>query len=182
MQPPLKTSNKRLTKRLSQRDAMWQDAEKLVFPTGAGGWSQMPRTVPMIASLIDHLSGKDKPGRLYIALWAHEFGDGLVEIPDPAQVALEAGYITNRAERTFGERIEQLKAMGFVKTSAVGMRDYGFVLLVDPHRVVADLYEKAPERIPERWWTAFNARCAAVGVRLRTQPQQNGLGAWEPPA
>jgi len=166
MTSPPPTVKRSVLRRRAQRDALWPEASAVVFPTVAGGWSQMPRTVPMIASLIDHISGKDKPGRLYITLWSYEYGDGFVEIPDPAQVALEAGYFTNRAERTFSERIAQLKTMGFIKTASVGMRDDAFLLLVDPHRVVAQIHTIDPEHIPERWWTAFKARCALIGVKL----------------
>ena len=126
----------------------------------------MPRTVPMIAALVDELCGRDKPGRLYITLWAYEFGDGFVEVPDPAALAMEAGYITNRAERTFNERIAILRDLGFVRTARLGLREHGFVLLLDPHPILAAMQRHKPDSIPERWWTAFTARCAAIGIPL----------------
>jgi hypothetical protein len=164
---PKKPAIKRLIlRRRVKRDSLWVDAPNVVFTPAGGGWAQMPRTVPMIAALIDELGGRDKAGRLYIALWAYELGDGFVEVPDPAMLALEAGYVTSRAERTFNERIAILRDLGLLRTARLGLREHGYVLLLDPHQVVASIREKNPDRVPERWWTAFVARCGAVGIRL----------------
>jgi hypothetical protein len=48
----------------------------------------------------------------------------------------------------------------------VGLRDVGFILLLDPHVVVARLRQESPDLVPERWWTAFVSRCADIGVQL----------------
>jgi hypothetical protein len=153
-------------RRLDRRNALWPDAEGLVFQPGGGGWARIPRTVPMIASLIDLLGGKEKAGRLYVALWAHEYGDGFVEVQDPAQVAFEAGYMTGRAERTFDERVALLEKLGFLRAATNGVRAHGFLLLLDPHVVVRQLRVDDPTRVPKTWWRAFEARCAAVGIVL----------------
>lgn len=122
----------------------------------------------MIASLLDTppFGGKDNPGRLYVALWMYEFGDSFVEIGDPAQIALEAGYTTSRAERTFGERLELLSRLGFVRIRPLGLRPHGYVLLLNPHTVLWAIRARQPEAIPEYWWSAFEARCSAVGLRV----------------
>jgi len=145
---------------------LWANAEEEVFQPLKGGWAQVPRTLPMIASLIDELGGREKPGRLYLALWSYDFGEGYIEVPDPARVALEAGYTSNRAERTFSERMKILRDQGFIKAKALGAREFGHVLLVDPHRVVVALRASSPERIAEAWWSTFEARCSAIGISL----------------
>lgn len=159
-----KTIGKR---RRLRRDELWPDAESVIFQPAFGGWAQMPRTIPMIASLIDMLGGKrETAGRLYITLWAHEFGDGLVEVNDPALLAFEAGYTTNRGERTFEERITLLESLNFLRSKSLGPRTHGVLLLLDPHAVVYQLREKDPKRVPDAWWSAFQARCRAVGIVL----------------
>ncbi|MDX2088301.1 MAG: hypothetical protein SFX73_10645 [Kofleriaceae bacterium] len=157
-----------MKKRLSRRDSLWPDAAEVVFPSKEGGWAQVPRTIPMISALLDTpaFGGKDDPGRVYSVLWAHSYGDGFVEVSDPALLALEAGYLTARAERSFDERMKQLVQLGFLRAKQVGLRDFGAVLLPDPHAILRRIREKEPSRIPDRWWSAFEARCAAVGIRL----------------
>jgi hypothetical protein len=154
-----------------KRDALWPDASGVVFSPASGGWTQMPRTIPMIASLIDELCGRDKAGRLYITLWAYEFGDGFVEVPDPALLALEAGYVTNRAERSFHERMGILRKLGLLRTAPLGLREFGFLLLLDPHHVIAKMHYKKPGSVPSHWWTAFVARCSAVGIALPSKDE-----------
>lgn len=157
-----KTIGKR---RRLQRDALWPDAGDVVWQPATGGWARMPRTIPMIASLIDGLGGKrETAGRLFLTLWAHEFGDGLVEVNDPALLAFEAGYTTNRGERTFEERITLLEKLGFLRSKSLGPRTHGVLLLLDPHVVVQNLREKSPASVPDNWWSAFQARCRAVGI------------------
>lgn len=165
------TPNRKLrARRVVVRDALWADADTVVFSPLTGGWAQIPRTVPMVAGLIDTLGGRENAGRLYVVLWAYQYGDGFVEVPDPAQLALEAGYMSTRAERTFDERVALLARLGFVRTAENGLRDHGFVLLLDPHRVVARIRAEQPKKIPGRWWSAFQARCSAVGVPLTITP------------
>lgn len=157
-------------KRRVQRDMRWPDANTVVFQPKRGGWAQIPRTVPMIASLLDTISGKDSPGRVYLTLWSYDFGEGYVEVPDPAMLALEAGYMTSRGERTFVERMRVLRDLGFIRSQPVGIREFGYVLLVDPNRAVVALREAQPDRVPERWWTVFVARCGAAGIPLGGAP------------
>jgi hypothetical protein len=167
---PKKKSIKRLIlRRRAKRDTLWPDAAGVVFSPASGGWTQMPRTIPMIASLIDELCGRDKAGRLYITLWAYEFGDGFVEVPDPAILALEAGYVTNRAERSFHERMTILRELGLVRAAPLGLREFGYVLLLDPHHVIAKMYYKKPGKVPPHWWTAFVARCGTIGITLQSK-------------
>jgi hypothetical protein len=118
----------------------------------------------MIASLLDKLGGKLSPGRLYLTLWSYSYGDGFVEVPDPAQVALEAGYSASRAERTVAERMQQLEEFGFLRVARLGTRAVGYVLLVDPHAAVFRLRSRFPEKVDESWWSMFEARCRKAGL------------------
>ncbi|MDX2093702.1 MAG: hypothetical protein SFX73_38040 [Kofleriaceae bacterium] len=161
-------------KRRERRDAFWPDASTVVYSPSAGGWAQMPRTVPMIASLIDSVSGKENPGRMYVVLWAYEFGDGFVEVPDPVQLAVEAGYLSDRAERTFTERMQTLMKLGFIRAQGSGLRSFSYVLLVDPHVHVVRWRKRSPHEIPDAWWTAFQARCATIGVSLSEASMDEG--------
>lgn len=151
-------------RRKSQRDRLWADAEEVIFPTKLGGWAQVPRTAPMIATLIDQIRTKESAGRLYLVLWSYEFGDGFVEVPDPAMVALEAGYTMSRAERSFNERMRVLRELGFIRTAPLGVREFGYVLLLDPHPVVANMRNKS--NFPDGWWTTFLSRCAMAGIAI----------------
>jgi hypothetical protein len=153
-------------RRRAERDRLWPDAEEVVFKTVGGGWSQAPRTLPLLAMLIDHLQPKRSAGRLYVALWSYEFGDGFVELPDPATIAYEAGFGTARGARSYTERMHVLRRLGFIRTAPIGVHQLGYALLIDPHAVAAGLHQVSPQRFPDSWWTAFEARCSKVGIAL----------------
>lgn len=125
----------------------------------------MPRTVPMIASFIDVLGGRLSAGRLFVALFAYDFGDGFVEV-DPLSLALDAGYSRHRAERSVAERLRLLEKLGFVRAAAIGHREHGALLLLDPHPVVLGIRRKFPELVDDAWWSAFVDRCRVVGIPL----------------
>ena len=170
----LVTSRARARRR-TQRDAFWADAEGIVYhPKETGGWSQTPRTIPMVATLIDRIGGKNEAGRLYLTLWSYDYGDGYIEIPDPALLGLEAGYSPTRAERTFGERMKVLQELGFIRTKPLGQRTHGYVLLLDPNVVIGVHLAEDPSKISGDWLSAYTARCLGVGL----SPPVAGAKTW----
>lgn len=156
---------RKIARRVELRNQLWPDAEAHVFHSRTGGWARMPRTVPMIASLLDHIGGRASPGRAYLVLWSRDFGDGFVELADPTVLAMEAGYWTARGERTFAERVALLEHLAFIKTAMRGTRQHGYVLLRDPHRSIEELWKRSPQDVPASWRSAFLARCQEAGVR-----------------
>ena len=181
MPPSTSTIKRTAARRRQQRDELWPDAAKIVFNVDGGGWAMTPRTIPMIASLLDHIGGKEHPGRVYVTLWAHEYGDGLVEVVDPLQLALEAGYFTPRAERTLLERLELLRSMGLIRAAPRGPREFAFILLLNPHTVLAEWYATKTHIFPKGWWSAFRAWCLFVGIEVPTVSDPNRPDEANPP-
>jgi hypothetical protein len=73
------------------------------------------------------------------------------------------------AEHPAGRGVHESGEPGFIRTKAVGLRDVGFILLLDPHAVVSRLRHEKPDLVPERWSTAFVSRCSEIGVQLAPQ-------------
>ncbi len=59
-----------------------------------------------------------------------------------------------------------LRELGFIESKSSGIREYGFVLLLDPIRVCVQLRHKPRSRVPDEWWHSFVARADAVGAGL----------------
>jgi hypothetical protein len=66
-------------------------------------------------------------------------------------------------------------------TAPLGLRDHGYILMLDPNRVVAEMRRKDPGKVPDRCWSAFVARCAAIGLALQSSEQTDRQTAahWE---
>lgn len=165
------------TRRKALRDELWPGLEGQVFDLSKAdiaGYVRMPRVVPAMAALLNTLGGKLNAGPLYSALWAADYGQGLIEVTDYRQLLFDAGYsITGRARRTWDERIGIMKKFNFIDTKSNGIEQDGFILLFDPFRVAAQLHVKSEsdsslkESMPDTdWWEPFSARCKKIGVPL----------------
>jgi len=155
-------------KREELRDGLWPDADDMVWDRKAEkGFCTIPRTLPLLMSLIGRLSPKNKgdASRVYLELWTRAFDEGFVEIVDEEAHAFACGYETpGRGVRSWRERMDVLEELGFIRVKPRGSRKHGYVLLIHPHKVVESLREKRPGEIPEGWYSSFLERMVAIGA------------------
>lgn len=154
-------------RRLALRDQLWPDeSENLWHRTTEDGYSTIPRTLPLVMTLIDELKGKGKDAaRVYFDLWCRQIDDSFVGVNDEESFAYSSGYSTpGRNVRSWRERIDILSDLGFVKVQPNGSRKYGYVVLLHPHRVVCEL--RAQGKISDAWWNAFIKRAGEIGAVL----------------
>jgi hypothetical protein len=117
-------------------------------------------------TLIDDLKGKGRDiSRVYFDLWCRQMDDSFVEVTDEESFAYSSGYSTpGRNVRSWRERIEMLRDLGFISVRPNGSRKYGYILLHHPHRVVCKL--RAQRKVNEAWWGAFTKRASEIGAVL----------------
>lgn len=153
-------------KRKRIRDSLWSNANALVWDRKTEkGFCTVPRTLPLVLSLIKHLTKSLDASRVYLELWCRVFDEGLIEVRDEEAHAYASGYESpKRNIRSWQERIKTLEEFGFIKTKPSGSKKYGHILLIHPHRVVQDL--KAKGQVPERWWGAYVQRATEVGFPI----------------
>lgn len=166
-----KVAPKPLTKvalrRQELRDNLWPgEAGGLWHRTTEDGYSTIPRTLPLVMTLIDELKGKGRDiSRVYFDLWCRQIDDSFVEVSDEESFAYSSGYSTpGRNVRSWRERIEMLRELGFISVQPNGSRKYGYILLHHPHRVVCEL--RAREKVSDAWWGAFSKRASEIGANL----------------
>jgi len=160
-------------KRRAKRDRLWDDAETVVYDKRAeAGFCTVPRTLPLIAALIRHLSA-EAPARVYTDLWFRQRDDGFVDAVDPEEMAQCAGYPNPpRNLSTWREAIERLVGLGFIRTESKGTRKHRWVLILHPHDVVERLREDQPDSIPPWWWDMFTSQVEDIGATLRGTPKE----------
>jgi hypothetical protein len=160
-----KPKTKSAARRELVRDAIWPDAVSVAWDRKKEkGFCTIPRTLPLIMTLIDHLQKGKDASRVYFDLWCRAFDDYLVEVRDEETLAYCAGYISGRNVRTWRERIHVLQKYGFIRVEAAGTKRFANIFIVDPHKVVKALREK--DQVPRNWWSAFNQRAAEIGCVL----------------
>ena len=160
-------------RRIALRDSLWKGANGRVWSrTEEDGFSTIPRTLPLIGTLIRLLTKDLDASRAYIDLWGRVYDEGFVDVLDEEEFAASCGYATSgRNVRTWRERIEALVALGLVEVRPKGTRKFGYLLLVHPHDAVQRLRKTRKNEIPDWWWSLFSKRVAEIGATLRLKPQ-----------
>jgi hypothetical protein len=158
-------------RRMQLRDSLWPDAAEVTWHRKTNdGFATIPRVLPLVLHLIAILSkkgdGNGNPSSVYLELWAQAPDEMIVTIRDEAMCAYAAGYSGTRAERTWRERLLTLSQLGFVRVKPQGLREIGYVLLLNPLLVCARLRRDKPKDVPEEWWNAFLQRANEVGAKI----------------
>lgn len=128
---------------LAIRKKLWptlQEAELWNRKTEAG-FTTIPRIMPLIIRILDDLS-KGKPlGYTYLALWCRVWDEGVVQVPNPSDLAYESGFTGERAASTWIARMRTLRELGFIRTAgATGAQgEFQYVLLLNPLPVLKKL-------------------------------------------
>lgn len=166
--------------RIQLRDSLWKDAPDRVWDRASeDGFVTLPRTLPLIATLIKFLGRGVDPSRTYLSLWFRQRDHGFVEILDAEELAAESGFSGTRKVRSLNEALDQLDRLGFIRVATKGTRKHAFILILHPHDVVQRLYHEDPNRIPEWWWSLFRLRIQDIKATLRWKPPRRVSGPDE---
>src|SRR5437016_9534582 len=112
---PKSAPSPRQEKRLARRNEIWPDSEKEIWKTEEIGWAPvLPRVLPQVAALANHLApkGKGDPGLVYLDLWFRTDEDSFVRILRIDDMAAGVGFTGQRMERSWNERMEALEELG----------------------------------------------------------------------
>lgn len=145
-------------------DALWHRKREVGFIT-------IPRTMPIIISIIDSLTKNASAGNTYFCLWCRSFDEQVINIPNPSELALESGFSGERAVYTWRQRMKTLKEWGFIDVRA-GSHEFQVVLILNPHKVINRIKRETPNDIPENLYTQLYNRALDVGARDMTEDSE----------
>jgi len=129
------------------------------------GFCTVPRTLPIIISIMDGLAKKGQPlGSTYHELWCRVYDEGLVELTNRSEHALHAGFSGQRGERTWRERLIAIDQLGFIRLAPRPPHMTTHVLILNPYLVMADLKKKGRLSKLEDKWLAFITRSTKIGA------------------
>ena len=159
-------------KRTEQREEYWSGSgEDFWHRTRSSdkGFSTIPRTLPLVMVLLEHLGkGKDLT-RVYLDLWSRLFDEGVVEVTDQADFAYASGFAANRGVRSWRERIKKLEELGFVKTTGRWDDDIHYILVVHPDKVIQKLDNEG--KLPSQWKARYEAKLREIGAQRWSPPK-----------
>jgi len=133
------------------------------------GYTTMPRTIPLIMSLINDISKKVTSnskavpaGKTYLVLWCRVFEEGFLKIESETTAALEAGYAGERNVSTWREHLTVLRELGFIDYKGKPGAPFHYILIFNPYQVVKALHAKG--WVQETAYTALLERVLEIGA------------------
>jgi hypothetical protein len=148
--------------RAGQRRQLWPTVgvDQLWDRRRDKGFASIPRTLPLIMVIADELTTGTPVSSTYLELWSRVFDEGFVKLDKPDEMALAAGFKTQRGRHIWGQRLDLLQQLGFILLAPGAQGQRSFALLFNPYRVIKSLRP----RIPTGLYNALVAQANAVGA------------------
>jgi hypothetical protein len=154
--------------RLEQRHQLWPNvgSDQVWNRRRDKGFATIPRTLPLIMVIADHLTSGTPVSSTYLELWARLFDEGFVKLDKPDEMALAAGFKTQRRRHIWSQRLDLLRKLGFIALAPGAQGDRSFALVFNPYHVIKKLRPK----IPKDLYNALVAQANAVGAFELNEP------------
>jgi len=134
------------------------------------GFYTIPRTMPLMLSIMDDLAGGKPVSTTYLELWARAFDECFVSLSKSREMAFHAGFTGQRAERTWRERIKILADLGFIELQAGSSGAMSYALILNPYFVIRRLREKKNPGVRDDKFNALIERAAEIGANDLDRP------------
>ena len=129
------------------------------------GFITVPRTMPLIMSIIDDLTKGSPASTTYFELWCRAYDEMYVSLSKSKELAFHSGFIGQRAERTWKDRIMRLDELGFIRTQSGSAGALSHAVILNPHFVVKRLHAESHPGIMESKFYALIERGNEIGAQ-----------------
>lgn len=144
---------------------MWPELDEstLWHRRNTDGWLTIPRAMPLILRMMDMLAPKGKPiSQTYFDLWCRTYDDSFVIVTKQREMAFYSGFTGERAERTWADRMNLLKELGFIDIKPGTNGPIHYVLVVNPYPVIQRHHQEG--RIGDAAFNALRERVLEIGA------------------
>lgn len=163
------------------RAALWPEINfesDLWQRTVHDGFTTIPRTMPLIMSIIDGLTKGAPASTTYLELWCRAYDEMYVSLTKSREMAFHSGFTGQRAERTWAEKIRKLAELGFISVKEGQAGPLSHALILNPYLVIQRLYDAGTAGIPKNKMNALYERGLEVGAYGESSsPNRRTLGA-----
>ncbi|WP_209010652.1 hypothetical protein [Labrenzia sp. PHM005] len=129
------------------------------------GFTTIPRTMPLVMSIIDDLTKGAPASSTYLELWGRAYDEMYVPLNNPDVHAFHAGFTGQRAKRTWVQRIESLAELGFIYTAGGTSGKHAHAVIVNPHLALKRLKDKGQPGLTTDKYNALVERGIEVGAK-----------------
>lgn len=145
-------------------ERVWKSADE------KKGYACVPRILPILMQLAHDkkITGNQDCRSTLLELYCANWGEAIVEIQDESGHGLRAGFGTDRAARSWRERIYLLAEAGFIEVREKSSRPIGYVMLRHPMSVLSEL--RAQRKMDQNLWLAYAEVCREFGLPAPEDP------------
>jgi hypothetical protein len=138
------------------------------------GFITMPRTIPIILSIIDDLTKGAPASSTYLELWCRSFDEMYISLSKSKEMAFHAGFVGQRAERTWAEKIRKLEELGFISVKGGQAGPLSHALILNPYRVIERLHAAGTPGLAADKYNAFIERAIEIGALESPEEEKKG--------
>lgn len=150
------------------------------------GFSTIPSALPLIMSIMDDMSQGGPVSSTYLELWTRAYDEGFVTLSKPREMAFHAGFTTQRAERTWKQKLETLAELGFISLKSGPSGPASYALLLNPYAVIKHHHDHRSPGLREDKYNALVARASEIGDTSFAPPSPvapaPAIPSWPAPA
>ncbi|WP_247390293.1 hypothetical protein [Bradyrhizobium sp. 35] len=128
------------------------------------GFATIPRTMPLIMTIMDDLSDGRPVASTYIDLWCRAFDECFVTLSKPREMAFHAGFTGQRGERTWRERMRILHDLGFIDIKEGPSGPMSYALILNPYLVIRRLMLAKHPGVRGDKYNALMERAGEIGA------------------
>lgn len=154
-----------MQRQLEARAKLWPEVTNLMLwdRTEREGFATIPRTMPLMMSIMDDLSGKGFPvGQTYLEMWSRLYDELFLTLNRPEEMAFHAGFAGQRSLRTWKDRVDRLAELGFIGLKAGPLGERSYAIFYNPYHVIKRAYQK--KKVQEAKWQALVIRANEIGA------------------
>ena len=169
-------SNAIYQRQVEARNKLWPNVAnyQIWYRLERDGFVTMPRAMPLIMKIMDHLAGKGVPvSQVYLDIWCRSFDEGFVQLNRADEMSYYSGFSGQRALRTWKDRINRLAELGFIDLKAGPSGPISYALLYNPYHVIARANSQG--LLLEGMWEALIIRVSEIGADDLDNLDENGV-------
>jgi|SRR5580692_510362 hypothetical protein len=134
------------------------------------GFTTVPSTMPLIMSIMDDMSKGSPVSSTYLDLWTRAYDECFVTLAKPREMAFHAGFSTQRAERTWRQKLDVLAKFGFIDLKSGPSGPASYALILNPYLVIKDHHDQKTPGLREDKYNALVARALEIGDKTFAPP------------
>jgi hypothetical protein len=159
---PLKNITKR---QLELRARLWPEVgpEWLWSRHTHHGFTTLPKTMPLIMSIMDDLAKGHPVSSTYLELWCRTYDEGFATLSKPREIAFSSGFSGQRAERTWRGRLKILEDLHFISLREGPSGPASYALIFNPYLVIHNHYTNGNDALRKDKYHALVERALEIG-------------------